>query len=128
MYGKHKYSDPVNGRSDCKYGCGCWVGSFSSDGPLGVDIFGLCPNNPMDGEPLRPNIDYEDVVKQRIKGLEKALSQTKIRAAKAEARLKGPRKQLIKRLEKVEAQLTELRRKLSTAADMAIEIQSLRSL
>lgn len=30
--------------SDCKY-CECWMGSSNSDGPDGVDQFGVCPGN-----------------------------------------------------------------------------------
>lgn len=30
--------------SNCKFGCGCWMGSFRSGGP--VDPFGPCPKNP----------------------------------------------------------------------------------
>jgi len=32
--------------SDCKHGCGCWMGSSRSGGPDGVDPFGKCPENP----------------------------------------------------------------------------------
>jgi len=47
-YGPHDYGE--GGRtSDCKYGCGCWMGPVRSDGPPGIDPFGHCPDNPIDG-------------------------------------------------------------------------------
>ena len=81
-YGQHNYLDN-DGTSDCIYRCGCWAGPSRSEGPVGLDpIFGFCPNNPLDGKPLREgNIDYEDVVSQRIQALE-------LRAYKAEEALK----------------------------------------
>ena len=42
LFGPHAYSE--HGTSDCKHGCGCWMGGTRSSGP--VDPFGLCPNNP----------------------------------------------------------------------------------
>jgi len=42
-FGPHKYADH-DGTSDCKYGCGCWMGPSRSGGK--VDPFGPCPNNP----------------------------------------------------------------------------------
>lgn len=41
IFGPHKY--PRLGSGSCEYGCGCWMGSSSSDGP--VDPFGPCPKN-----------------------------------------------------------------------------------
>jgi hypothetical protein len=32
--------------SDCKYGCGCWMGACNSGGPDGIDPFGECPKAP----------------------------------------------------------------------------------
>lgn len=43
--GKHDYGDD-DGTTDCKYGCGCWMGPFRSGGPDGIDPFGTCPKNP----------------------------------------------------------------------------------
>ncbi len=74
-YGKHQYDE--NGLNDCKHGCGCYVGHSDSDGPIGLDPFGKCPKNPKDGHLLSENenchgrnVDYEYVVKERIKDLE----------------------------------------------------------
>ena len=36
--------------SDCKYGCGCWMGQSSSGGPEGIDPFGSCPKAPDESE------------------------------------------------------------------------------
>lgn len=42
----HLYETPIGVRlTECKYGCGCWVCSWDSEGPPGVDPFGKCPNN-----------------------------------------------------------------------------------
>jgi hypothetical protein len=47
-FGPHFYPGiATDSTSDCKYGCGCWMGSFRSDGPEGIDPFGLCPKNPI---------------------------------------------------------------------------------
>ena len=43
-FGKHKYADH-DGTSDCKYGCGCWMGPSRSGGPMGVDPSGKCPRH-----------------------------------------------------------------------------------
>ena len=71
-YGGHKYSGH-DGRNDCTRGCGCWVGSSNSGGPLGLDPFGTCPNNPVDGIRREGNTDYYDVVETRIRDLESRL-------------------------------------------------------
>ena len=42
-FGPHQYADH-DGTSDCKYGCGCWMGPFRSGGKVNPD--GACPNNP----------------------------------------------------------------------------------
>ena len=65
-YGEHEYEKFDGRRVDCKHGCGCWAGGFSSGGPIGLDPFGTCPGNPKDGKRLGGNQDYEHVVKDRI--------------------------------------------------------------
>ncbi len=75
-YGSHKYADH-GGTSNCEHTCGCWMGSSSSGGPLGVDPFGECPGNPKDGKPLGGKSDYEVVVKRRICHLERELFSAK---------------------------------------------------
>lgn len=68
-YGEHKYAD--HGRtSDCEHGCECWMGPFNSGGPVGLNPFGECPNNPKDGERLGGERDYQLVVNRRIRNLE----------------------------------------------------------
>jgi len=68
-YGQHSYPDK-EGTSDCSYGCGCWMGPARSDGPVGIDPFGHCPLNPIDGTFQEDNFDYEDCVNGRIRDLE----------------------------------------------------------
>jgi hypothetical protein len=43
-FGDHDYGYGY-GTSDCKYGCGCWMGPTRSGGP--VNPFGKCPKNPI---------------------------------------------------------------------------------
>ena len=71
-YGGHKYANP-DGTSDCKHGCGCWMGPAHSGGPIGLDPGGTCPNNPTDGKLLGGNADYEHVVTERIQNLSSRL-------------------------------------------------------
>src|SRR5437899_339530 len=80
-YGPHKYNKQER-PSHCEYGCGCWTESFRSGGPLGLDPFGTCPNNPTDGKLLGEDKDYEYVVNKRIEDLT-------LRAYNAEGRLKA---------------------------------------
>ncbi|MEK9184750.1 MAG: hypothetical protein AAB866_01115 [Patescibacteria group bacterium] len=79
-YGKHKYPNP-DGTSDCQYGCGCWMGPSRSGGPTGLDPFGICPKNPVDGILFGGAADYDNVVTERIRSLESKLH-------RAEERLK----------------------------------------
>jgi len=67
-YGEHNY-DPGPCFGKCKNGCGCEMASSSSSGPVGLDPFGTCPNNPKDGKLLGGNLDYEYVVNERIESL-----------------------------------------------------------
>lgn len=63
----HEYPAAPHNTSNCKHGCGCWAGPSRSGGPLGLEpIGGRCPNNLLDGEDLRPTVDYEQVVNDRI--------------------------------------------------------------
>jgi len=67
-YGGHRY-ESHEGTSDCKHGCGCWMGPFRSGGPIGLDPFGKCPKNPEDGNLLGGDEDCRYVVEQRIQEL-----------------------------------------------------------
>lgn len=98
-FGGHKYA--TDGTSNCEHGCGCWMGSSHSGGPVGLDPLGQCPGNPLDGKKREGNIDYGDVVEQRIKSLE-------TRALKAERALKvvsPDKKKLVKTIEKLKLKL-----------------------
>jgi hypothetical protein len=64
-YGNHEYPNR-DGTSDCVYGCGCWMGPARSGGPIGLDPFGECPNNPTDGKRSSPSVDHEIVVERRM--------------------------------------------------------------
>ena len=101
-YGKHKYASDV-GKSDCAHGCGCWVASFQSSGPVGLDPFGTCPKNPKDGELLGGNADYNHVVTERIESLSSRLY-------KAE-----------ERLGRVKPSKAKLAKELATAQDKLFE-------
>lgn len=101
-YGKHEYAEH-DGTSDCKHGCGCWMGPSRSGGPVGLDPFGKCPKNPEDGMLLGGIQDYEHVVTERIRDLESRLY-------KAENQLKKvspSKKELAAELESVRQKLFE---------------------
>jgi hypothetical protein len=113
-YGKHKYSDGAGTTSDCKYGCGCWMGPSRSGGPTGLDPFGKCPNNPKNTKRSEGITDYDNVVTQRIKELES-------RACIAEEKLKKvkPSKQAIaNELDSVKKQLSGAMQVLSQIRDV----------
>ncbi len=80
-YGKHKYPE---GGGNCLHGCGCDMHNFSSGGPVGLDPFGICPKNPIDGKFLGGDSDYQHVVEERISKLEnRALTaETELRKVK----------------------------------------------
>ena len=50
-FGSHDYEN-FDGTSNCKHGCGCWMGSSRSGGP--VNPFGACPANPVTNKPTQP--------------------------------------------------------------------------
>jgi len=74
-YGPHEYPEAPHRTSDCKYGCGCSAGPTMSHGPLGLNPFGECPQNPKDGVLLGGDDDYRCVVERRIRHLEKKASE-----------------------------------------------------
>ncbi len=75
-FGPHKYADH-DGTSDCRYGCGCWIGPTRSGAPAGVNPLGKCPQNlEIDELPesfgktmSKPEI-LEDYINGRIDSLE----------------------------------------------------------
>lgn len=69
IYGPHKFPDMFSGRMWCEHGCGCWysLDEKNGGGPLGLDsLMSCCPNNPLNGDKLPGNQDYEIVVSERI--------------------------------------------------------------
>ncbi len=101
-YGGHKYANH-DGTSDCEHGCGCSMGPYRSGGPTGLDPFGKCPKNPVDGKLLGGNVDYDHVVTERIDDLSSRLY-------KAEERLRrvSPSKaNLVDELTATKAELAE---------------------
>lgn len=91
-YGDHEY--PEEGDTslrNCVHKCGCYVASFTSGGPLGLDPLGECPHNPKNGERLPGAADYEIVVTRRIRAGEEA--EAKLR------RISKPKKKLAEELD-----------------------------
>lgn len=47
---QHEYPGVISDRfqfsSSCIQGCGCYIGTFASGGPDGIDPLGKCPNRP----------------------------------------------------------------------------------
>jgi hypothetical protein len=86
-YDGHYYADH-DGTSDCKHGCGCWMGPTNSGGPTGLDPFGKCPRNPKDGTFIGGSADYDYVVTERIRNLESKVYAAEGRLRDAEERLK----------------------------------------
>ena len=77
-YGPHKYRGDGWHWTDCEYGCGCSANDCRSNSPRGVDPFGMCPGNPVEGKFIdggskMTEDDIDNVVKQRIFKLEMAL-------------------------------------------------------
>lgn len=107
-YGEHKYPNDPHHTSNCEHGCGCWAGSARSGGPLGLDPFGKCPNNPVDGKRREGNEDYHDVVEQRIRRLQSEAYSATQRAEKAEKIAGSKKKDLFDQLETANK---EIRRK-----------------
>ncbi len=105
-YGKHDYGK-CEGTCDCIYGCGCWMGSVMSGGPLGLDPFGECPGNPKDGKKLFGKDDYEIVVTRRIRGLESRLYQVEQELEVLKEIKKTPKAKMAERIKKLEAVLVE---------------------
>jgi hypothetical protein len=104
-YGRHQYSD--DGSPDCMLGCGCWIRTPHSGGPAGLDPFGKCPRNPVNGMFLSENADH---VYDRDYGyiLNERIQELAARLKEAEEKLKqaAPSK-VIKELEAVKKQLAE---------------------
>ncbi|MCX6812020.1 MAG: hypothetical protein NTW79_00120 [Candidatus Berkelbacteria bacterium] len=105
----HDYGDDVHRTYDCKFGCGCSMGQSSSHGPLGVDPFGECPGNPIEGKSLgNMTADTDFVVTRRFKELER-------RCYKAEdtvRRTRPAKKYLAEQNEVKDTEICNLRNKL----------------
>ncbi|MFA6227215.1 MAG: hypothetical protein WC631_01940 [Candidatus Paceibacterota bacterium] len=116
-YGPHKYADH-GGTSDCEHKCGCWMGPSRSGGPVGINPFGQCPGNPLDGQKLGGKEDYELVVDQRIADLEQ-------RVWKAEEALKKVRpskKKIVDELEQAKKKLAEAKELIEDWQKKAAEL------
>lgn len=110
-YGGHEYTDRY-GTSKCKHGCGCWVSSFDSGGPTGLDPFGWCPRNPKDGELLSwdGSADYDYVVTRRIRDLSSRLSHAEDRVESMRSnKLKLSKVKLVDELAAAKAELKEMK-------------------
>ncbi|OGZ62686.1 MAG: hypothetical protein A2998_00500 [Candidatus Staskawiczbacteria bacterium RIFCSPLOWO2_01_FULL_37_25b] len=99
-YGPHEYAGH-EGTSDCKHGCGCWMGPSRSGGPVGLDPFGKCPKNPEDGNLLGGNEDYNGVVNQRIEELTSRMQ----RAEERLKRVSPTKKQMAEEIASLKKQL-----------------------
>jgi hypothetical protein len=85
-YGPHDYPSGEDGTADCRNGCGCSAGNFTSHGPLGLDpLGGECPGNPKDGKLVGGKADYDIVVTRRIRRLESDLLHATLRVTKLES-------------------------------------------
>jgi hypothetical protein len=100
-FGGHHYPAAPDATSDCSHGCGCWAGPARSGGPPGLDPFGKCPNNPVDGVRREGKDDYAQVVNDRIRDLESRL----YRAEHKLKQVEPDKLELAERLEKAEAEL-----------------------
>lgn len=126
QYGRHKYPDTRGGAPHCEYGCGCWCASFQSGGPVGLDPLpeGICPKNPIDGNPQQGDWDYRTVVEQRISGLGNELHQAQQQVEKLTKRVGVKRQQLADQLDEARKETERLRTALeeiqtSTSAVLA---------
>jgi hypothetical protein len=108
-YDGHEYpNEEVSSLRYCSHGCKCYVAAFTSGGPIGLDPWGECPNNPKGGERLSGNADYDIVVTRRIRRGEEAINKL--------ARVSEPKRQL-------EAKLAEAHRQLSWYANFVHRIR-----
>jgi len=102
-YGQHDYES--EGTSNCRHGCECWMGPARSGGPIGLDPFGECPNNPKDGKRLGGNNDHDIVVTRRIRALESRAYAGKQAIERLEEIKKTPKAKLLERVEFLEEKL-----------------------
>lgn len=115
-YGEHSYPAAPHGTSDCEHGCNCWTGPAGSGGPLGLDPFGACPNNPKDGERREGNTDYVDVVEQRIRNLESRAYNAERKLSKVrppKLKLAAENEELNNRVFRLTTALREIRKQVS---------------
>lgn len=108
-YGPHKYDDDIHHTSDCKNGCGCYMGPAMSGGPAGVDTFGECPKNPKNGRLIGGNADQDVVIERRIRKLESEAYHATQRAEELE-KINGEEKiQLHRDLEEATKEIKRLK-------------------
>lgn len=108
-YGPHQYPGR-DGTLDCVFGCGCWMGPTRSGGPTGLDPFGKCPGNPLDGEKGNGNADYDRVITQRIRDLESENYQLK----KDLEHFKPGKEELVEKIKDLQNTIGDLKRKIFT--------------
>lgn len=121
-YGKHDYGK-CEGTSDCEYGCGCWMGPARSGGPIGVDPFGECPNNPKDGKRLGGQADHEVVVTRRIRALESKLYNTEQELTELRKIKNTTKAKMAQRIEVLEESLEKRNKLLKEISDRLAKIQ-----
>ncbi len=119
-YGEHDYGK-CEGTCDCIYGCGCWMGSARSGGPLGLDPFGECPGNPKDNKKLPGKDDYEIVVTHRIQGLEHNLYQARQELEILKKIKKTPKAKMAEKLAAMTKERDELKKAGRDLYDLFME-------
>jgi len=119
-YGPHEYEDR-DGTSDCRHGCGCWMGPSRSGGPSGLDPGGACPKNLVKGVFLGSfEEDCQEVILQRITRAER-------RASEAERKLKDAAPgalQLGAKVRKQDIELARINKAVSDARDILKALES----
>ena len=120
-YGGHQYSEGHTGRCSC----GCRMQRHSSSGPIGVDPFGNCPDNPKDKQRQAENHDYADLVNGRMAHLELRLKEASGAVKIVEQAEKSTNIDLVRQLEKscqdiasLKMVLHQLESKLSEASSL----------
>lgn len=128
-FGNHEYAKH-DGTSDCAHGCGCWAGPARSGGPVGVDPFGKCPDNPLkviEGYKTIELTEAErlaDLVNSRIAYLEKKVSDLEPYAALVQKARKSSKTYLQVRVKQTKEINVSLNRKICRIEDQLKHILS----